>query len=93
MSHPASRQPLIVDLQMSDQEYLELLAAGRDPVREQWYVAELVHYNIPVEKARSLAPLFTKTERTLEEKIQVGNAIHFIWEQLANVPSYQYFQQ
>lgn len=72
----------VIDLEMSDQEYLELLMAGRDPVRESLYVQELIGCNFPAETARQVAPLFDKAEPTLADKILIGQAIRHIWENL-----------
>lgn len=78
-SYPASQ---IIDLEMSDQEYLALLAVGRNPVKEQFYIQELLSYAFPLEAARQVAPLFDQSERTLEEKILVGRAIRHVWDKL-----------
>jgi hypothetical protein len=73
----------VVDLEMSDQEYLELLAQGRNPVQEHLYIQELLSYHLPLDMARQVAPLFAQGDRTLEEKILVGYALRHIWDTLS----------
>jgi hypothetical protein len=73
---------LIVDLELSDTEYLELLSQGRNPVREQQYVHELIGYGFSVDQAKRVAPLFDKEECAIAEKILVHQTLKQIWQQL-----------
>jgi hypothetical protein len=78
-------QPLIVDLGMSDTEYLELLAQGRDPVkafRDKVYEMELVAYGITIDEAQQIAPLLEKKYCSIAEKILVNRALKQIWQRL-----------
>ncbi len=77
-----TQQALIVDLELSDTEYLELLSQGRNPVREQQYVHELVGYGFSPDHAKQVAPLFDKKECAIAEKILVNRALKQIWQQL-----------
>jgi hypothetical protein len=77
-----SNQPLVVDLGMSDVEYLELLAKGEDPVkrfRDQAYEVELLGYGISAEQARRTAPLIEKQYCSIEEKICINQTLWHIW--------------
>jgi hypothetical protein len=70
----------VIDLEMSDTEYLELLAQGRDPVREQFYAKELISYGFTLIEAKEVAPLFEKKECSIAEKILVNRALNRVWE-------------
>ncbi len=70
----------VVDLGMSDMEYLSLLAQGRDPVREKLYEAELIYYGISPGDAQRLAPLLDKADCSIEEKLQVNRMLKHIWQ-------------
>lgn len=58
----------IFDLGMSDAEYLERLAEGRDPVQEYLYTRNLVRAGISPEEAKQVAYLSKKVERSPEEE-------------------------
>jgi hypothetical protein len=75
---------LIVDLKLSDTEYLELLSQGRDPVREQQYVHELIGYGFSVDQAKQAASLFDKKDCAIAEKILVNQILKQIWQQLTS---------
>ncbi len=75
-------QSLVVDLGLSDTEYLTLLAEGRDPVREQRYVSELTSYGCDRTLAQQAAPLFDKLGCSIEEKILTHQVLHWLWKQL-----------
>ncbi len=75
-------QPLIVDLGMSDAEYLELLAIGRNPARDCSYERELTSYGVMLDEARRVAPLLDKRDCTIAEKILVNQALRQIWKRL-----------
>lgn len=80
-----TQSPLVVDLELSDTEYLNLLAQGRNPVREQQYVHELVSYGFTIAQARQVAPLFDKEECAIAEKILVNQALKQIWQKLTKL--------
>ena len=75
----SSHQPSVIDLEMSDIEYLNLLSQGRNPVQEQTYVSELVAYGFTLGEAKKVAPLFEKKECSISEKILVNRALKRIW--------------
>lgn len=80
-----NNQPLIIDLGMSDTEYLEWLAIGKDPVRVVWdkaYETELVGYRIMIDEARRVAPLLDKRDCSIAEKILVNRALKQVWKRL-----------
>jgi hypothetical protein len=77
-----SQEPQVVDLELSDGEYLELLAQGRDPVREQSYTKELIAFGFTTEYTAHVVPLFDKAEGTIAEKILVNRTLRCIWEHL-----------
>lgn len=77
-----THQPLVVDLEMSDTEYLDLLVQGRDPVREQSYTKELIAYGFTLTEAREIAPLFDKTKCSIAENILVNQALKQVWKTL-----------
>jgi len=80
-----NHQPLIVDLGMSDTEYLNQLAQGHDPVkayRNQSYQTVLTSYGIPMVTAAHIAPLMEKLDCSIAEKLLVNHALHHIWQQL-----------
>ena len=57
----------ILDLGMSDEEYLKLLAEGRDPIQEYFYTQNLIRAGISPEEAAQVACLSKKVERSPEE--------------------------
>lgn len=70
---------------MSDEEYLELLAQGRDPVKEmrdQVYEQELLRYGIAREEARRVAPLLDQFHGSIEERILVAKVLKQVWGRL-----------
>ncbi|XGV94550.1 MAG: hypothetical protein ACAF41_17560 [Leptolyngbya sp. BL-A-14] len=80
-----THQPLVVDLGMSDTDYLEQLAQGHDPVKaycNQSYQAALTGYGIPTATAAQIAPLIDKLDCSIEEKLLLNQAIRHIWHQL-----------
>lgn len=97
MHHPhlQSHAPQIIDLGMSDEEYLALLAQGRDPVKEQRYQAyeqELIAYGIAPAIAQQVAPLFEKAYPSIAERILVAQVLKQVWQQLMScrpIPSWQ----
>jgi len=75
-------QPIVVDLEMSDIEYLELLAQGRNPLHEQSYTQQLIHFGFNLTEAKQIAPLFEKKEASIAEKIAVNCALKQVWNRL-----------
>jgi hypothetical protein len=85
LHHSQNNQPQIIDLGMSDEEYLELLAQGRDPVKEmrdQAYEQELLHYGIATEEARRVAPLLDRFHCSVEERILIAKVLKQVWQRL-----------
>jgi hypothetical protein len=56
---------------MYDEEYLQLIAQGRDPVQEQLCERQLINVGVPPEDARQVVPLLMKLERSTEEEALV----------------------
>jgi hypothetical protein len=80
-----THQPPVVDLGMSDIEYLEQLAQGHDPVkayRNQSYQAVLTSYGISTATAAHIAPLIDKLDCSIEEKLLLNQTVRHIWHQL-----------
>lgn len=80
-----THQPLVVDLRMSDTDYLEQLAQGYDPVkayRNQSYQALLTSYGISTTTAAHVAPLIDKLDCSIEEKILVNQTLKRLWHHL-----------
>ena len=85
LHHSQNNQPQIIDLGMSDEEYLELLAQGRDPVKEmrdQAYEQELLRYGIAIEEARRVAPLLDRFHCSIEERILIAKVLKQVWYRL-----------
>ncbi len=75
-------QPIVVDLEMTDAEYLELLMQGRNPLYEQSYTHQLISFGFDLTEAKQIAPLFEKKETSIAEKIAVGHALKQVWNRL-----------
>lgn len=76
---------MIVDLGMSDTEYLQYLARGEDPVkqhRDGFYVSALVKYGVSEAEAHRVAPLLDRLDCSIEEKLLVNQALRQIWNRL-----------
>lgn len=73
----------IVDLGMSDIEYLQALNEGRDPRQEQVYERSLIAEGVEVADAKAVAPLIDKYPRLPEEQAIVTN----VWSQLIATPN------
>lgn len=85
-------QPVIVDLGMSDSEYLQQLAQGNDPVKaycNQAYHSVLMHYGLSAATASHIAPLLDKLDCSIEEKLLVNQTLRHIWHQLTKQPDRQ----
>ena len=70
--------PEIWDLGISDEEYLQLLAEGRDPIQEKIRERNLVRAGVSPENARLAAPLLKKVNRSAEEELLVKD----VWQQV-----------
>lgn len=70
--------PEIWDLGMSDEEYLQLLAEGRDPIQEKICERNLVRAGVSPEYARRAAPLLKKVNRSADEELLVKD----VWQQV-----------
>jgi hypothetical protein len=77
-----TQKPCVVDLEMSDTEYLNLLSQGRDPVKETLYIQELTAFGFTSDYTQQVAPLFDKPDCTIAEKILVNRTLKQIWKQL-----------
>lgn len=62
--------PEILDLGMYDEEYLQLIAQGKNPVQEQFYKRQLIRAGVSPEDAHQVVPLLmSKDLSTTEEAI------------------------
>ncbi len=61
----------ILDLDMDDDEYLQLIAQGRDPIQEKLCERNLILAGISPEEAHQVAPLFKKRKCSDEEEALV----------------------
>ena len=68
----------IFDLGMSDEEYLQLTAQGRDPVQEQILVHNLIRAGVPAAEAYRVAPLLKKVNCSFQEEALVRK----VWQQV-----------
>ncbi|MBV9386143.1 MAG: hypothetical protein JOZ78_06920 [Chroococcidiopsidaceae cyanobacterium CP_BM_ER_R8_30] len=68
----------ILDLNMSDEEYLHLIAQGRDPVQEHIYVKNLMRVGVTKEEATKLIPMLKKAERSPDEEALFRR----VWQQV-----------
>lgn len=78
-------QPIVVDLEMSDNEYLELLMQGRNPIHEQSYTHQLIGFGFDLIEAKQIAPLFAKKDTSIAEKIVVNHALNQVWNRLTKM--------
>jgi hypothetical protein len=63
--------PEILNLGMYDDEYLQLIAQGRDPVQEKICEKNLIRAGVPPEKAYQVAPLLKKPNCSPDEEALV----------------------
>lgn len=70
--------PEILDLGMSDEEYLQLLAQGRNPVQEHLCARNLIRAGVPAAEAAHVACLLKKQHCSPEEDVAVQKA----WQQV-----------
>ncbi|BAU13206.1 hypothetical protein LEP3755_37450 [Leptolyngbya sp. NIES-3755] len=78
-------QSIVVDLEMTDIEYLELLAQGRNPIQEQSYAQQLICFGFDFTEAKQIAPLLDKQESSIAEKIAVNRALKQVWNRLTKM--------
>lgn len=76
---------IVVDLEMSDIEYLELLSQGRNPVHEQIYAQQLICYGFSLTEAKQVAPLIEKPNCSIAEKIAANQALKQVWNHLTKM--------
>lgn len=57
----------ILEVGMSDSEYLQLVDQGRDPVQEKICERNLIRAGVSPEEAHQAAPLFKKQKCSTEE--------------------------
>lgn len=70
--------PEILDLGMSDEEYLQLIAQGRDPVQEHILAKNLVRAGVPAAEAYQVALLLKKLDCTSWEEALVKQ----VWQRV-----------
>jgi hypothetical protein len=80
-----NKMSIVVDLEMSDIEYLELLSQGRNPVHEQIYAQQLTCYGFNLTEAKQVAPLIEKSNCSISEKIAVNQALKQVWNHLTKM--------
>ncbi|MBD2307599.1 hypothetical protein H6G17_19185 [Chroococcidiopsis sp. FACHB-1243] len=68
----------IFNLGMSDEEYLQLNAQGRNPVQEQILIRNLIRAGVPAAEANRVAPLLQKLVRSPQEEILIKK----VWQQV-----------
>ena len=68
----------MLDAGMYDDEYLQLIAQGRDPVQEKICERNLIRAGVSPEEAHQVAPLFKKPKCSPEEEALVRR----IWMQV-----------
>ena len=64
----------IFDLGITDEEYVQLIAQGREPVGEHIFVKNLIRAGVPIAEAYEVAPLFKKVVRSEHEEMLVKRA-------------------
>lgn len=75
-------QAIVINLEMSDIEYLELLAQGRNPIQEQSYTQQLIGFGFDLTEAKEIAPLFDQKAASIAERIAVNRALKQVWNRL-----------
>ena len=63
--------PEILNLGLSDEEYLQRIAQGRDPVQEYICEQNLIRAGVPPETAHEVAPLLKKSNHSSDEEALV----------------------
>jgi hypothetical protein len=70
--------PGILHLGISDEEYLQRIAQGRDPVQEYICEQNLIRAGVLPETARQVAPLFKKSQNSAAEEALVQS----VWKRV-----------
>ena len=70
--------PEILDLGMTDEEYLHLVEQGIDPVQEQICAKNLIRAGVPAEEAYQVAPLLKKLNHSPNEEALVTK----VWQRV-----------
>ncbi|HEY9845234.1 MAG TPA: hypothetical protein V6D03_03465 [Candidatus Caenarcaniphilales bacterium] len=70
--------PQLLDLDMSDEEYLHQTAQGRDPVQERICLKNLIRAGVAPEAAYQVLPLMKKPDRSCEEEALVRK----VWQRV-----------
>ena len=60
--------PEILDLRMYDEEYLQLIAQGRNPVQEHLYKRKLIRAGVSPEDAHQVIPLLISQDLSTDEE-------------------------
>lgn len=60
--------PEILDLGMYDEEYLRLIAQGRNPVQEQFCKRQLIRAGVSLEDAHQVVPLLMSQDLSTDEE-------------------------
>lgn len=76
MFDPHTVEPEIVDLQMTDIEYAQALASGRNPLQEKVFERTLICAGIDPTDAQQVAPLIAKEVRSPEQQAVVKAVWH-----------------
>lgn len=70
--------PEILDLGMTDEEYLHLVEQGLDPVQEQIRAKNFIRAGVPALEAYQVAPLLKKLDRSPDESALVTK----VWQRV-----------
>ncbi|MDZ4877047.1 MAG: hypothetical protein CLLPBCKN_006482 [Chroococcidiopsis cubana SAG 39.79] len=68
----------ILDLGISDEEYLQLIAQGRDAVQEQILIVNLIRAGVPALEAIQVAPMLKKSGCSSQEKALIQQ----VWQRI-----------
>lgn len=76
----------IIDLEMSDEEYLQLIAQGRDPVSEKLYKRQLAKMCAFLEEAEQGLPRLSQSKEAPDEVPVSKNACQRFYNYLVRQP-------
>jgi len=68
----------ILDLGISDEEYLQLIAQGRDAVQEQILTINLIRAGVPAVEAIQVTPLLKKARCSPQEEALIKK----VWQRV-----------
>lgn len=74
-----NNMPEIINLGMYDEEYLQLIAQGRDPVEELLCERQLILAGVSPEDARQVVPLLKKIDLSINEEALIEK----VWQWLS----------